>query len=113
VKRILEQALALEQGYQVAIETIPEVAGDFKPREMTTFANEIAFNLPESDDDADVGDASEARESRESTRKIAAPSIRKRADAAGSRGVDAKKEVPKAVPVRRAGFFQNLFKRDR
>jgi penicillin-binding protein 2 len=113
VKRVLEQALALDQGYQVPIDVIPEVAGDFKPREMTTYANEIALNLPTDDEDGDVGDASEARESRESTRKIAAPSIRKKADAAGSRGVDTKKEVPKAVPVRRAGFFQKLFNRDR
>lgn len=112
VKRVLEQALALDQGYQVAVAAVPEVAGDFKQHDAITFSSELVINVASAgDDDGDVGSQGEARESEEGSRKVAAPKIRKKADAAGSRAVDPKREVPKAVPVRRAGFFQRLFNR--
>lgn len=110
VKRVLEQALALDQGYQVAIEPVPEVAGDFKQHEAITFSKELAINLPASSDD-DVDAHGEARESVEGNRKVTAPKVRKKADDAGSRAVKPEKEVPKAVPVKRAGFLQRLFGR--
>jgi penicillin-binding protein 2 len=112
VKRVLEQALALDQGYQVAIEAIPEVAGDFKQHESISYTKELVLNVASGgDDDGDVGSQAEARESEEGARKPAAPKIRNKADPAGSRAVDPNREVPKAVPVRRAGFFQRLFNR--
>ena len=110
VKRVLEQALALDQGYQVAIEPVKEVEGDFKQHEAITFSKELAINLPASNDD-DVDAHGEARESVEGNRKAAKPKVRAKADAAGSRAVKPEKEVPKAVPVKRAGFLQRLFGR--
>ncbi|MBX7211705.1 MAG: penicillin-binding protein 2 [Verrucomicrobiaceae bacterium] len=110
VKRVLEQALALDQGYKVAIEQVREIAGDFKQHEAITFSKELNINLASSDDDVDAG--AEARhESVEGTRKVAPPKVRRKEDAAGSRAVDPSREVPKAVPVKKAGFFQRIFGR--
>lgn len=109
-RRILEQSLALDQGYQVAIAPVPEAVGDFKQHESITFSTELAINL-QGDDDGDVGSQAEAREEVSSHRSAATPSIRKDADEAGSRGISKNREVPKAVPVRRAGLFRRLFGR--
>jgi penicillin-binding protein 2 len=112
VKRVLEQALALDQGYTVAIEPVQEIAGDFKQHESVSYAKELVINVASSgDDDGDVGSQAEARETEETSRKVAPPKIRKKADTAGSKAVDPRREVPKAVPVRRAGFFQRIFNR--
>ena len=87
------------------------MAGDFKQRDSVTYANELALNLPTGDDDGDVGAQAEARESEGGNRAAAAPTIRKKGDQAGSSAVNPNRQVPKAVPVRRANFLQRLFKR--
>lgn len=110
-KRVLEQALALEQGYTVPIEPVREVEGDFKQHEAVTFSKELNINLASSGDD-DVDSNAEARhESVEGARKVAAPKVRKKADSAGSKAVDPSREAPKAVPVKKASFLQRIFGR--
>lgn len=111
VKRVLEQALALDSGYQVAIESLPEINGDFKKHTQISYEGALALNLPGDDADGDTGSADSAQEVQERPRRHQAPTIRKEADAAGSSGVSSQKEVPKAVPVRRAGLFRRLFGR--
>ncbi len=111
VKRVLEQAFALDHGYQVAIEPVPELKGDFKQHEAIIFANELVLNTPSADDDGDVGAQVDAREEqRPTTKKPAAPKIRK--SSSSSSGATRNAEPPKAVPVRRAGLFKRLFGRD-
>lgn len=112
-KRVLEQALALDNGYQVAIETIPEVQGNFEPIEQVAFEATGPLLAQNSDDDGDVGSQVPTRESQdEAPSRRPAASVRREADSTGSQAVNPNQSVPKAVPVRKAGFFQRLFKRE-
>ena len=110
-RRILEQSLALDNGYQVTVQKMPESKGSFKFVESVTYAD--SGGVPEaaaSDEEGESAPVREASEERPAPRRSSeAPTIRRRADAAGSQGVSAQQEVPKAVPVRRAGLFRRLF----
>lgn len=113
-RRVLEQALALENGYQVALEPLGEVEGNFNKIEAVVYADVAVPVAPTADEDLDVGAEAPARETVEERPRIRpkdAPTIRKTADSAGSQGVNTNKEIPKAVPVRRSGLFNRIFNR--
>jgi len=104
--RVLEQALALDNGYQVTPETLGEVLGNFNPIESVSYADLGVPVVAAADDDGDTGTNEPANESTDeapSTRS--APNIRKEADREGSSGVNSSRAVPKAEPVRRAPLF--------
>lgn len=115
VQRIMEQALALDQGYQVTIAPTKEVDGNFTPVEQVTFGASpvLAQNLAR-DEDGDDGHQSEARESHDRSAREMEEESRP------------KKSLPKAIPVKsatvakpkppppapqpeRRGLFQRLF----
>jgi penicillin-binding protein 2 len=109
-RRVLEQALALDNGYQVAVEAMEEVKGDFNYHDSISYSDQPLIAQASDDDDGDVGSQSEARQvDDEPRRTTAVPSIRKKADAAGT-VTPQNKEAPKAIPVKRS-FFRNLFRR--
>ncbi len=109
VQRIMEQCLALDQGYQVAIEKTSEIEGNFNPVGMVTFGDSpvVAQNLAR-DEDGDDGRQSEARESHEEHHQVHTDDSMVR------------KSVPKAIPVKtapairpeppRRGLFDRLFR---
>lgn len=110
-QRVLEQALALDNGYEVKPEPIPEVKGDFNKIEVVSYEDSpvIIAGLGQ-DEDGDVGTEPEREATDTAPRNrsaASAPSIRREADRAGSAGVRNSRAVPKAVPVRRAPMFQN------
>ncbi len=94
-QRILEQCLALEQGYQVTIVPTKEVEGNFNPTEQVTFGNSpvLAQNLAH-DEDGDDGRQADARES--------PPDRTARDIQEESKPKTTKKSPPKAIPVRPA-----------
>lgn len=105
--RVLEQALALDNGYKPTITALKEMPGNFNKIESVTYPE---FTMPSTvagDEDGDVGSQDPNREVDDGPRAKPenAPSIRKQADSAGSAGVASNRAVPKATPVRRAGLF--------
>lgn len=106
--RVLEQALALDNGYKPTIEPLKEVTGNFNKIESVTYPEFTMAATTPSDEDGDVGAQAPEREAVDEGPRAApdsAPSIKKKADSAGSAGVDSDRAVPKATPVRRAGLF--------
>lgn len=107
--RVLEQALALDNGYTVAIEAMPEVEGNFDKIEVVTYPDLVMPLVAGADEESgDVGALPPEQESVDEgprTRPSSAPSIRKQADRAGSTSGDSNRAVPKATPVRRAPLF--------
>lgn len=105
--RVLEQALALENGYQVTPEPLAEAEGNFNPIEAVTYENLPVPLVASADEDGDTGTNEPQHESSdEAPRSRDAPNIKKNADRAGSAGVNANRSVPKAEPVRRAPLFK-------
>lgn len=105
-RRILEQCLALDNGYQVAIQALPPAEGHFKHIPQIQYAETGVPVLPATDEDGDVGVGAPAAEPEETAPRVnATPNIRRRADSAGSAGSNSGQNVPRAVPVRRAGIF--------
>lgn len=108
-QRVLEQSLALDNGYEVVPQPVSEVKGNFNKIEMVTYADtpNLLVSLA-AEEDGDTGTAPE-REATDTApprpRQGSAPSIRREADTAGRAAVNNTNEVPKAVPVRRAGIF--------
>lgn len=105
-KRVMEQALALDQGYQVELASIPEVQGNFKPVEIVSF--EGVAPIPQAgSEEEDTGTENEPppkpKRTKEDAPKVKAK-VREDADAEGSQAVR-NKQVP-----RRANFLQRLFR---
>ena len=114
-QRILDQCLALDQGYQVTIKPTKEVEGHFNPIEQVVFGDSpvVAQNHAR-DEDGDDGHQSEARE---------APVERSAREMEEAAQEKAKKSPPKAIPVKpatvapkppppppeRRGLLQRLF----
>jgi penicillin-binding protein 2 len=108
--RVLEQAMALDNGYTVAMEPLAEVAGNFNKIEVVTYPEFTMPVVAGADEDGDVGSQDPDRETVDEApraRPRSAPSIRKKADSAGSAGVASNRAVPKATPVRRSELFNN------
>jgi penicillin-binding protein 2 len=102
--RVMEQALALDNGYEVKIEPVAEVAGSFEP--VVTVVYEAGPVLVAAvSEDEDLGPERESVSEVPTARPVARPSIRRDADAAGSVETGQAPKIPKAVPVRRAGLF--------
>jgi len=104
-KRIMEQALALDQGYHVELAAVQEVQGNFKPVDAVTFDG-MAPILPAAEEE-DNGNSSDEPppkpKKREEAPKVKAK-VREEADSEGSAAVKNKQ------PTRRAGFLRNLFR---
>ncbi len=104
-KRVLEQSLALDNGFDVKVQPVPEFAGSFKLVDAVSYEAGPMLLTAVSEDE-DLGPENETVTDIPVARPVAAPSIRQQADAAGT--VDTgKRQIPKAVPVRRAGLFNN------
>jgi penicillin-binding protein 2 len=116
-KRVLSQALALDQGYQVAIAPMPEVLGNFNPTEAVVYADDpVAAQLAASADDGDTGAQAGERESQDTQvqdRKVADESmIRKKA----KRSSESQRAAPAQAPAepekpQRKTLFGRLFGR--
>ncbi len=105
-RRVLEQCLALENGYKVAIEALPPAEGHFKHIPQIQYADSGVPVLPAADEDGDVGTDAPTAEPEESAPRVkTTPNIKRRADSAGSAGSNSGQNVPRAVPVRRPGIF--------
>lgn len=106
-RRVLEQCLALENGYQVAIEAMPPAEGHFNHIPMVQYADAGVPLVPGTDEDGDTGAGASGTESSDDAapRVSATPNIRRKADSAGSAGSSSGQNVPQAVPVRRVGIF--------
>lgn len=99
--RVMEQALALENGYQVIPERLDEVKGSFAPVDAVTYQELGVPVVAAVDEDGDVGTGEEptAMAVESAPRVRNAPSLRREADR------PAPSAVPKAQPVRRAPLF--------
>jgi penicillin-binding protein 2 len=102
--RVMEQALALDHGFDLKVQPLPESAGSFTPVTTVSYAAG-AMLLTSVDEDEDLGPEREVATDITAAQPVASPSIRRDADAAGSVGAAASKKIPKAVPVRRAEIF--------
>ncbi len=113
-KRVLEQALSLDQGGTLQLASVPEVRGHLNHIEQISFEG-VAMNVARNEDDNDLGSNGDEppkpaahTPSANVTRAVpVAPSIKPEADAEGTRAVKNKQPPP-----RRASFFHNLFHRD-
>lgn len=106
-RRVLEQCLALENGYQVAIEAMPPAEGHFNHIPMVQYADAGVLLVPGADEDGDTGAGAPSAEPVDDAapRVNATPNIKRKADSAGSAGSSSGQNVPQAVPVRRVGIF--------
>ncbi len=104
-KRVLEQSLALDNGYDVRVQPVPEFAGSFRLVDTVSYEGGPMLLTAVSEDE-DLGPENETVTDIPVARPVTAPSIRQEADAAGTVDTGGRK-VPKAVPVRRAGLFNN------
>jgi penicillin-binding protein 2 len=108
-KRVMEQALALENGYTVELTAMPEVHGHFKPIEGVSFGGDVQQVAPVADeDDVAVNDDPPPRPRRRDDSGESRPKvkIKEEADAEGTRAIQNKQPPP-----RRANFFQRVFGR--
>lgn len=108
-KRVMEQALALETGYEVALAPVPEVKGDFNPVEVVSFEGVAPVQLPgaseeEAGDSGDNEPPPKRTPRAEQNVRVRAP-VRQEADEEGSRNV---RNEPSA---KRPGFFKRLLGR--
>jgi penicillin-binding protein 2 len=106
-RRVLEQCLALDNGYQVAVEALPPAEGHFNHIAAVQYADAAVPEALGADEDGDVGVGAPAAEpdDDEAPRVKTTPNIKRTADSAGSAGSSSGQNVPKAVPVRRVGIF--------
>jgi penicillin-binding protein 2 len=104
-KRVLEQSLALEQGYNPKIVRLDEVSGNFNSIEVVKYADSgtpLIAAAP-ADDDGDTGTQAEDRTEASAPAprpKAAAPNIRRQADSRGSSSKTGTSKKPKASPKR-------------
>jgi penicillin-binding protein 2 len=106
-RRVLEQCLALENGYEVPIVAMEPATGHFNHVSQVQYADAGVPLVPVTDEDGDVGAGAPAAEAVDepASRPSATPNIRRKADSAGSAGSSSGQNVPQAVPVRRVGIF--------
>jgi len=125
--RVLEQSLALEQGFDPKVERLTEVAGNFNKIDAVTYADSGLPVVAAADEDGDTGTSDTARESAEpEPRPRSAPNIRKSGDTAVSSGVNSNRDgtkprrglfnrgSPSPAPAQPApsggGLFRRLFR---
>jgi penicillin-binding protein 2 len=105
-RRIMEQALSLDQGYTVALTALKEVNGHFEKINSVTYEGVAPVALKPNEVDDDVGSTDDVptppkAEKIPVARAVPAPTIRDAPDADGSRAV--KNQVQ---PPRRASTFE-------
>ncbi len=108
-KRIMEQALALDNGYSVALSPVSEVVGNFTPVLAVSFDGVPSIAPTTNEDDAGiVNDDTDAPKSRRKEDAVATPrvTIREEADVEGSRAIQ-----NQSTPPRRANFLKRIFTR--
>lgn len=96
--RVLEQSLALDNGYSPKIEALAEVTGNFNKIDSVSYADSGIPTLATADEDGDTGTGAPEREATDAVPQAsaAAPNIRKQSDF--------NRETPTSTP-RRAGIF--------
>jgi penicillin-binding protein 2 len=96
--RVIEQSLALDNGYNPKIEALAEVTGNFNKIESVSYADSGIPALAAVDEDGDTGTDAPEREASDAAPRVrsAAPNIRKQSDS--------NRETPTSTP-RRAGIF--------
>ncbi|MCE9519766.1 MAG: hypothetical protein K8R87_09475, partial [Verrucomicrobia bacterium] len=100
-KRVMEQALALEQNYVVTPLAVKEVPGNFNQIQQVTFDGVAPIALAPHEQDNDTGnDADVPRPTRADSTKALPANIKHDADAEGSRAINNKQQP------RRAGQIQ-------
>lgn len=127
-QRVLEQSLALEQGYDPKIERLTEVVGNFNKIEAVTYPDSGLPLLAATDEDGDTGTAElpERKTTDTIRRPSIAPNIRKTADSDESAGVNSNRDgtrprrglfnrgAPAPAPNQPApsggGLFRKLFR---
>jgi penicillin-binding protein 2 len=105
-QRVLEQALALDNGYDPHVQPLEEVPGNFNKVESVSYAdNPLTALAAAADEDGDTGTNAPEREATDTTpRPRNVPNIRKEADSEGSAGTASSRAAPKPAG-RRAGIF--------
>jgi penicillin-binding protein 2 len=127
-QRVLEQSLALEQGYDPKIERLTEVAGNFNKIEAVTYPDSGLPMLAATDEDGDTGAAElpERKSTDTARRPSTAPNIRKTGDSDESPEVNSNRDgtkprrgifnrgAPAPAPTQPApsggGLFRRLFR---
>jgi penicillin-binding protein 2 len=113
-RRVLEQSLALEQGYEVTITAQKEVEGNFKLVDRVTFPDSAPM-LVANGDEADTGNAGAAEETVQADQKVRVDEdmIRRRGRAAPKtsrpRPADPAPQAPAPAQPQRRSLFQRLF----
>ncbi len=98
-RRVLERSLALDQGYDPGIKTLPEAVGNFNKIEAVSYPDDGTPLVASADEDGDTGtDAPEREVSDAAPTSRTAPNIRREADRAGSAGARSNRAAPKATP---------------
>ena len=106
-RRVLEQCLALENGYNPIVEALPPAVGHFKHIPQIQYADAGVPVLPvAADEDGDTGVGAPTAEPEETTapRSSATPNIKRKADSSGSAGSNSEQNS-QALPKRRIGIF--------
>lgn len=107
-RRVLEQCLAIDKGsFQLAVDPMPPAEGHFQHIPSVEYADAAVPVAPGSDDDGDTGAGAPVREASDepAARKNARPNITRQAGSSGSGTASSSQNVPKALPVSRAGIF--------
>lgn len=121
-QRVLEQALALENGYSPTLERLPEAKGNFNKIEAVTYADSpVPLVLAAAaDDDGDTGTQPERESREEGPRLSSAPDVRKTADTAAPTPARPRRASPLFAPApppaqppppakKKGGLFKRLF----
>jgi penicillin-binding protein 2 len=113
-KRVLSQALALDQGYQLAIKPAKEIEGHLHAIDMVAYADDpLAGKIMGDDGDTGTAAAEPVEEPEQRSRTIADDSMirRQRAEEeVQQRPQPAARQAPKPEPERKS-FFRRLFGR--
>ncbi|HEY2572834.1 MAG TPA: penicillin-binding transpeptidase domain-containing protein, partial [Verrucomicrobiaceae bacterium] len=99
-KRVMEQALSLEQGYTVALAPVNEVSGNFNHIETVSFDGVAPIALAPHEQDNDTGsDVDVPKPTKVAREKPVQANIKHDADEEGSRAINNKQRPPRrAVP---------------
>jgi hypothetical protein len=107
-RRVLEQCLAIDNNtFQLAVDSMPPAEGHFRHIPSVEYADAAVPVAPGTDDDGDTGAGAPVLEATDepAPRKSARPNINRQSGSSAAGNARSKQNVPKAVPVRRLGTF--------
>lgn len=110
-KRIMEQAIALDNGYTVELTAVPEVTGNFNHIEAVSYAGVQEVSLPgDVEDNTSVADSPPPRTRRREDHGAPKPKpkIKVAADAEGASAIRNQKQPP----AKRKNFLKRVLNRD-